>query len=290
MSSYLIPPAYGDFDKALRTLFDGYGFGGVAVKSELPVRSLSGALKVKTDFASKSDCRRLQGHVEMIYKHGDLQLSEKVETDGVLQLKGSLEDRLLKGLKLTLEHVYIPDTRHRSAAIRTTYKAPYVHHTGDVEFDFLGQVLRSSVAISYPCGGMIGGEAMYETTLRRVTNASVGVAYAANDFTCSLAYQGLVDFLVSVHQKVNHRLQVGGQFMSSPYRANTTMVVGARYQLTDESFFKAKVSNQGSLGLAYTHRLPNILGPSASLTLGALIDTRRLNQPNHRLGLTLEIN
>ena len=289
MSSFLIPPAYADFDKSIRTLFDGYGYGAAKLKTDLPIRSSKGALQLKTNVSSKTECRKLQGNVEVIASGGNYKLSEKVDADGMLQGSVTVEDMPAKGVKATLEHVYNPETRHKSTALRTVYKRPHMNTTFDMESDFLGQVFRSSLAFSYPCGGMIGGELMYESTLRRVTNVSVGFAYCANDFTASCAWQGLVDFLFSVHHKVSPKLQVGAQFTSSPHRSNTNMVLGSRYQLDDSSFLKTKFSSQGTLGLAYTHRLTQS-GPALNVTLSALVDTRRLNQPNHKLGLSLEVS
>ncbi|XP_065185059.1 voltage-dependent anion-selective channel protein 2-like [Sycon ciliatum] len=288
MSAKFIPPCYGDFDRLIKNLFDGYGFGELKVKSELPVGSQNGKLVVRTSGTSKIVNGKVEGMAEMAYSHNAWKITEKVNEDGMLKSTITNEDQALKGLKGTLETVYNPDTNHKSLAIRTAYKRPYIHHTGAVEFDFLGKVMRTSLAVSYPCGGMLGGEIMYETTLGRITSSSVGAAYNASDFTASVTWQSMVDILVSVHQRISPRLQVGAQFMSSPHRSDwNNLILGMRYQLDDQSHVKAKISSQGTLGLAYNYRLTQ--KPFATVTLSALIDTRRLNQPAHRLGASLQL-
>lgn len=63
------------------------------------------------------------------------------------------------------------------------------------------------------------------------------------------------------------------------------MEIGAKYILTGgNGFIKTKLDNNGRLGLA----LSSELRPDVQLTMGASIDTAKINENNHKFGV--EIN
>jgi voltage-dependent anion channel protein 2 len=61
------------------------------------------------------------------------------------------------------------------------------------------------------------------------------------------------------------------------------MEVGAKWNLIGGGFIKAKLDNVGRLGLA----LASDLRPGVQMTLGATVDTQKLNDNAHKLGLEL---
>lgn len=64
------------------------------------------------------------------------------------------------------------------------------------------------------------------------------------------------------------------------------MEVGAKYFLVGGGFVKAKLDNAGKLGLA----VASDLRPGMQLLLGASVDTNKLADNNHKLGLELLYN
>jgi voltage-dependent anion channel protein 2 len=61
------------------------------------------------------------------------------------------------------------------------------------------------------------------------------------------------------------------------------MEVGAKYYLLGGGFIKAKLDNAGRLGIA----IASDLRPGMQLTLGASVDTNKLAENNHKVGLEL---
>lgn len=62
------------------------------------------------------------------------------------------------------------------------------------------------------------------------------------------------------------------------------MEIGAKYLLTGGAgFVKTKLDNNGRLGVA----LASELRPGMQLTLGASIDTAKINENNHKFGVEL---
>jgi hypothetical protein len=61
------------------------------------------------------------------------------------------------------------------------------------------------------------------------------------------------------------------------------MEIGAKYLLSGGGFIKTKLDNNGRLGLA----LASELRTGMQLTLGASIDTAKINENTHKFGVEL---
>jgi Eukaryotic porin len=59
--------------------------------------------------------------------------------------------------------------------------------------------------------------------------------------------------------------------------------VGSKVLLDKNSFFKAKVDNQGRLGLGYSQ----VLRTGIKVVVGGMFDTTRISADVHKLGLQL---
>jgi hypothetical protein len=65
--------------------------------------------------------------------------------------------------------------------------------------------------------------------------------------------------------------------------SNVNIEVGTKVVLDKSSFLKAKVDNQGRLGLGFTH----VLRTGVKLAFGGLFDTTRLSADVHKVGFQL---
>ena len=104
----MAPPQYADLGKTARDLFNkGYNYG--TVKLNVKTR-----IKNQIDFnltgEHNTDVQKSFGTLEAKYKapeHG-LTFVEKWNTDNILKSELTVEDTLLKGLKLTLDTSFAP--------------------------------------------------------------------------------------------------------------------------------------------------------------------------------------
>lgn len=92
---------------------------------------------------------------------------------------------------------------------------------------------------------------------------------------------GCKSFNAAYHQRFADNLEVAYKSFWSPKAL--AMEVGAKYYLVGGGFVKAKLDNAGRLGLS----IASDLRPGMQLLLGASVDTNKLNENNHKIGLEL---
>lgn len=106
----MAPPSYSDLGKNARDIFGkGYHFG--LWKLDVKTRTSSG-VEFTTSGNSNQDSGKVSGSLETKYKlkeHG-LTFSEKWNTDNTLTSEVSVENQLVKGLKLSFDGSFAPQT------------------------------------------------------------------------------------------------------------------------------------------------------------------------------------
>lgn len=104
------PPAYSDLGKNARDVFNkGYHFG--LWKLDVKTKTQSG-VEFNSAGHSNQDTGKVFGSLETKYKvkeHG-LTFSEKWNTDNTLTSEVSVENQLVKGLKLSFDGSFAPQT------------------------------------------------------------------------------------------------------------------------------------------------------------------------------------
>nr|XP_054498677.1 voltage-dependent anion-selective channel protein 1 isoform X3 [Agelaius phoeniceus] len=105
-----VPPAYADLGKSARDIFTkGYGFG--LIKLDLKTRSENG-LEFTSSGSANSETNKVSGSLETKYRWVEygLMFTEKWNTDNTLGTEITLEDQLARGLKLTFDSTFSPNT------------------------------------------------------------------------------------------------------------------------------------------------------------------------------------
>uniref|UniRef100_A0A673GTH5 Non-selective voltage-gated ion channel VDAC1 n=1 Tax=Sinocyclocheilus rhinocerous TaxID=307959 RepID=A0A673GTH5_9TELE len=250
-----IPPTYVDLGKSARDIFTkGYGFG--LIKLDLKTRSENG-LEFKSSGSANTETSKVAGTLETKYKwaeHG-LTFTEKWNTDNTLGTEITLEDQLAKGLKLTFDSSFSPNTGYVTCSV----------------------CLCSSIL---------------DATVLTFGISSMDVIYKGRDvlvFGCEskLELHNLNDgteFGGSIYQKVNDNLETAVNLAWTTGNSNTRFGIAAKYQIDADASFSAKVNNSSLVGLGYTQTLK----PGIKLTLSALLDGKNVNAGGHKLGLGLE--
>ncbi|XP_077330025.1 non-selective voltage-gated ion channel VDAC1 isoform X4 [Lithobates pipiens] len=110
-----IPPPYADLGKSARDVFTkGYGFG--FIKLDLKTKSENG-LEFISSGSANAETSKVTGSLETKYKWAEygLTFTEKWNTDNALGTEITVEDQLAKGLKLTFDSSFSPNTGLGSA-------------------------------------------------------------------------------------------------------------------------------------------------------------------------------
>ncbi|XP_028331669.1 uncharacterized protein LOC114481240 isoform X19 [Gouania willdenowi] len=259
----------------------GYGMMNLDVKT----KSSEGA-EFKTSGSMNMDTNRVTGTQENQYKwpqHG-LTFTEKWTTENTFGAGVCVEDKIAKGLKLSFDTMFSPNTGKTSNLLKTAYKREYLNAGLDVDLDFAGPTLHGAAVGGYK--GWLGGCQMtYDSAKSKMTQGNISLGYKTEYTQIHTNIEDGKGFFGSIYQKVNDKLETAMN-MGWRHDSNTTSFgIAAKYQLDSSAFISAKVNNSGLLGLGYTQSLR----PGIKLTLSALLDGKNINAGGHKLGLGLEM-
>jgi len=202
-----------------------------------------------------------------------------------LKAEVTVEDQLLKGLKLTFDTTYSPASGKKGALLKTAYKHDKFLLNNDVDFDFAGPVLHSALVLGHQ--GWLGGvQATFDTAKSKLTHNNFAVGYQADDFTIHTNVNDGSEVGGSVYQRVSDKLELGCSLSWSAENNATRFALASKYVVDKNSTFQAKVNNLSQVGLGYTQQLSD----GVKLVLSALVDGKNINGGGHKLGLGLELN
>jgi voltage-dependent anion channel protein 2 len=212
----MAPPAYADLGKNARDVFGkGYHFG--LWKLDCKTKTSSG-VEFNTAGHSNQDTGKVFGSLETKYKvkeHG-LTFSEKWNTDNTLTSEVSVEDQLVKGLKLSFDGSFAPQTgcvvlgikckykykrlfappndgnyivfsfvdsssRNKTGRFKTTYSHDRVRLDGDVNVDLAGPLVNASGVFAYQ-GWLAGYQLAFDSQKSKITANNFALGYKAGDF------------------------------------------------------------------------------------------------------------
>lgn len=226
------------------------------------------------------------GNLETKYKCKDygLTLTEKWNTDNTLSTDITIEDKLCKGLKLTLDTSLAPQTGKKSAVAKATFKHDTATVNADVNLDPAGPVVQGAMVAGYQ-GWLAGYQMSFDTAKSKLTKSNFALGFTAKDLTLHTAVLDGQQFCGSVHSKVNGDLEAAVDVGWSAGTNATKFALGAKYCVDKDSSFRAKINNNSEIGLGYQQRIRQ----GVTLTLSSMIDAKNFNQGGHKLGLCLEL-
>ncbi|XP_066475164.1 voltage-dependent anion-selective channel protein 2 isoform X2 [Tiliqua scincoides] len=279
-----IPPPYGDLGKAARDIFNkGFGFG--LVKLDVKTKSASG-VEFATAGSSNTDTGKVHGSLETKYKWAEygVTFTEKWNTDNTLGTEMAIEDQLAKGLKLTFDTTFSPNTGKKSGKIKSSYKRECLNLGCDVDFDFAGPAIHGAAVLGYE-GWLFGYQMTFDSAKSKLTKNNFSLGYKTGDFQLHTNVNDGSEFGGSAYQKITENLESAVSLNWVSGTNNTYFGIGGKYQLDPTASVSAKVNNSCLVGLGYTQTLR----PGVKLTLSTLIDGKNINAGGHKLGLGLEL-
>lgn len=280
----MAPPQYADLGKSAKDLFNkGYNYGTV----KLDVKTKT---KNQIDFnltgEHNNDVQKTLGTLEAKYKspaHG-LTFTEKWNTDNILKSELTVEDQILKGLKVGLDTTYSPANGKKSGVLKTAYKHDKFLLNTDVDLDLAGPVIHNSLVVGH-LGWLLGLQATFDTAKSQLTRNNFAIGYSANDFTLHTNVNDGTEVGGSIYQRVNDQLEMGVSLSWSSVNNVTRFALASKYTLDKYSNVQAKVNNLSQIGFSYTQQLRD----GVKLVLSALVDGKNINGGGHKLGLGFEL-
>jgi hypothetical protein len=286
----MIPSTFADLGKAAKDLFEkDYSLGLIKLTHKgKTVDNLDISISGSKDFNSADSVGPISGHLETKYKvpkHG-LTITQKWTSSNLLTSDVTIEDRVLEGLKKTLEFKFDPATGKKSAKVKADYKQKYVHLNVDVDLPTKNPILNAGLVLG--CESKLGFLAGLQGTFDTSNNTLSKYQYALGMDRGDLVLHGLLvnhnDVQASVYQRLNSQMETAA---SVSYAHNTKVSrfgVAAKYSWDKNTFLKGKVDTACIVQLAYGF----LLRDGFKMTLSGQFDGKNLDAGNHRLGVSLD--
>lgn len=280
----MAPPVYADLGKQARDVFNkNYHFG--LLKLDLKTKTDAG-VEFATGLTSNRDSGKVFGNLETKYQvkeHG-VTFTEKWNTDNALATEISIQNSILKGLKLSAEGTFSPQSGSKSAKIKSSYAHDTVSVNADVDIGSNGPILTASAVLGYQ--GFLGGyQAKIDIPNSKLLNNNFALGYANNDFILHTNVNDGQVFAGSVYQKVTPDVDAGIDLNWSVGNNDTRFALGCKVQLDSEASVRGKVNNNSEIGLGYSQKLRD----GVTVSLSTLIDAKNFDQGGHKVGLSLEL-
>lgn len=176
----MAPPAYSDLGKSARDIFGkGYHFG--LWKLDCKTKTDTG-VEFATSGHSNQDTGKVFGSLETKYKVPEygLTFSERWNTDNTLSTDVTHTDKLLKGLKLTFEGSFAPQSGNKNGKVKASYGHDLVQVNSDVNLDLAGPVINASAVVGWE-GWLAGYQTAFDTQKAKLVTNNFAIGYTNKD-------------------------------------------------------------------------------------------------------------
>lgn len=281
-----VPPSFSDLGKAARDIFSkGFNYG--VYKVEAKTKTSSG-VEFTANSSSNHDTRKFIGSLETKYKWPDygITFTEKWNTDNVLCSEVTVDDQLLKGLKLSFDTHFVPQTGKKSGKIKTEYRRNCIHTNADVDFNFAGPTILGSVVLGHR-GWLAGCQLSLDTSKTAAALLSqklFAFGYSKDDVTFHWTVKDEREFIGTIYHKVSRRLETAVQMEWTAGSNDTKFAIAAKYCPDMDTTFRAKLNNDTQLALCYQ----NVIRNGVTLTLSTHIEGKNLSHGGHKFGIGLD--
>ncbi|OQR68000.1 voltage-dependent anion-selective channel-like [Tropilaelaps mercedesae] len=280
----MAPPSYSDLGKEARDIFSkNYHFG--LVKLDCKTKSRTG-IEFTAAGSSLNDTGKVNGSLDVKYKlteHG-ITVKEKWTTDNNLNTEITAEDCFSNGLKLSANFNFAPQTGKRNAVLSAAFKGDCFNATSDLDYNAGSPLVNASLVLSHQ-GWLAGSQVAFDSSKNKLTKTNFAVGYSNKDVKLhSNVNDGRV-FGASMYQKVRPDVQAGMSITWNSMNSVAQFGLGGVFTVDKDTSLRAKVNNEGLLGLGLTHRLRD----GIQMTMCANIDTKNFNQGGHKIGFGLSL-
>lgn len=280
----MAPTTYGDLGKSAKDVI-GKGYHFSLLKLELKTKTASG-VEFTSGGSSNTDSGKVDGTLETKYKFSEYgtTFTEKWNTSNQLSTTVDVQDKILKGLKVTFDSTFSPQTGAKSGKVKAEYKHDLVTVNSDVDINLGGPLVNASAVVGHK-GWLAGYQVAIDTGKSKLTKNNFCLGYSTGDFVLHTNVNDGQVFGGSVYQKVNPNLETAVNLGWTANKNETSFGIGAKYVLDKNASLRAKVNNSSQIGLGYQQKLRD----GVTLTLSTLIDGKNVQQGGHKLGLALEL-
>lgn len=278
----MAPPSFNDLSKSANDLFSkDFTFG--CVKADVKTKTASG-VELKTSGNHNMENSRAAAELEtkLELKDYGVTFTEKWKTSNVVTSEMVIEDRMVKGLKSTIEGSFEPSSGKKSLKVKNSFKNSSANVGVDLDFKSAMPAVSASGVFAY--NEFTGGvSCSYSTDKQKLTKLSYGLLYQLKDYKVYGGVENGTSFSGSVYHRASSRLETGVKLGWASNTHFTSLGMAAKYQLSGGRFLKVKVDNSSMVGAAYGVKVND----AVRLTLCGNLDGKSINGGNHQLGLAV---
>lgn len=280
----MAPPKFADLGKAASDLLSkNFHFG--VVNLEANTTALNGA-KFTTKGKHTTATGGVGGSLECEMELRGMKYKESMTTDGVIHGSLTLDDKLLKSVKVEAAFDFAPDSGKMGGAIKSSYaNCDYLNATADVTSS--GLLHASSVFGNIPFlnGWVLGGQLSYDTANAKLVTQNLGVEYREKDFVIHSGIYDSSKLVGSIHHQINDKLSAGAMLNWSNGPSTASLTFCGKYDVDGTTFVKAKLDNNLALGVSYVQNLRD----GVQVTLSGLVNGGK-GEGGHKLGMSLNFD
>lgn len=282
------PPSFVDLGKAARDLFSkGFNYG--LCKLEARTKASNG-LEFTATGGTNNESKKFTGTLETKHKWSEYGLTfcQKWNTDNLLSTDITVEDQLIKGLTLTFDTQFVPQTGKKSGQIKTEFEHRLIHADFDVDFDFAGPTIVGSAVVGF-YGWLAGYQVAIDTSKTAkslLSESNFALSYAMDNLTLYTAVNDGTEYHGSIFQKVNRNLDTGVLISWTTGTQDTRYAIAAKYRVDKDTTLRGKLNNASQIALSYQQKIRN----GVTLTLSTQIEGKSLGQGGHKFGLGLDFD
>lgn len=274
---------YSDLGKTAKKLLnDDYVF---APKLKVASTTEDGrTFTITGEHSSKSD--EINADVAIKQKILGQTFTAKLFTGGSATSELKLDDLNVKGLTITLlggigKSLGVGTLEYCNGRVGATTAFDY----------YAGPDVKASTAVSFSAAqmagfGVVGGEAVYDTSTKEVKGADAAVSYfdgKESEVTLHVQDKAKIGMLSYSHG-VRPGFAVGAQMRYDREAKTAALAMGGAYRLDAATTVKSRLDSNGTLALSYIQTIR----PKATLTLSTKFDVNSLEGAKMGLSLAIE--
>jgi len=179
----------------------GFHFG--VVKLDVKSKGVDGS-QVSSGGVSNIDSGKVTGNIEVKTKrcpHSGLQVTNKFSSDNVLNTTLDIQDKIMAGLKLTLDTFYNTDTGNKNGKLKAEMKSSASLVTMETDLNLEGPILNTSAVMGHK-GWLAGLQMVYDSSKSKLIKNNFSLGYSTGDFVLHGNINDGAIFGASMYQKV----------------------------------------------------------------------------------------
>ena len=160
------------------SLSEDFGLVKLDVKTKTP-----SGVEFTVNGNSNNDTGRVTAALETKYTIKDygLTLKEKWNTDNILSSDFTVEDQMVKGLKLGVNASFAPQSGKKTGAIKSAFKTDSLHLNTDIDLDYAGALIHGAGVLGYQ-GWLAGAQLSFDPSKNRLTRTNFAIGFNTPEF------------------------------------------------------------------------------------------------------------